>query len=159
MAPVGLVPKRRSIAVLPPPAGHACDSWPVFGSAGETWYAKPQSGKLLVSPADEDPVEPHDAWPDDMVLAEGLHRFEEAVTVPVARVESSWAGLRSFVADKTPVAGFAPDADGFFWLAGQGGYGIQTAPALATLAADLCASRTPSLDPAVVAALDPGRFA
>ena len=102
-------------------------------------------------------MEPHDAWPDDMVLAEGLHRFEQSVTMEVTRVEHSWAGLRSFVADRNPVVGFAPGADGFFWLAGQGGYGIQAAPALAALASALCLGHDPDLSPDVVAALSPDR--
>ena len=131
--------------------------WPLFASASERWYAKPEAGLLMVSPADEDPVEPHDVWADDMVLAEGLDRFEQAVTMPVTRVLKSWAGMRSFVADRNPVVGFAPGTDGFFWLAGQGGYGIQAAPALARLAADLCLGRVPDLPEATVAALAPGR--
>ncbi|GAB4519008.1 MAG: FAD-dependent oxidoreductase [Roseibium sp.] len=156
---VGLVPMRRSAAILPPPQGVDVTGWPLVASASESWYAKPDAGKLMVSPADEDPVEPHDAWADDMVLAEGLHRFEQAVTMTVTRVERSWAGLRSFVADRTPVVGFAPAAEGFFWLAGQGGYGVQTAPALSRLTADLCLSRSSELAPDVVRALDPARFA
>ncbi|MEI2387208.1 FAD-binding oxidoreductase [Breoghania sp. JC706] len=158
IARVGLVPMRRSAAIVPPPSGIDVTRWPLVASASETWYAKPDAGKLMVSPADEDPAEPHDAWPDDMVLAEGLHRFEQAVTMPVTRVERSWAGLRSFVSDRTPVVGFAPDADGFFWLAGQGGYGVQTAPALSQLAADLCLGHTPKLPADIVAALDPTRL-
>lgn len=158
VATVGLVPMRRSAAILPAPDGHDVGSWPLVASASESWYAKPEAGKLMVSPADEDPVDPHDAWADDMVLAEGLYRFEQAVTMPVTRVERSWAGLRSFVADRTPVAGFAPDAQGFFWLAGQGGYGVQTAPALSQLAADLCLDRKPELAAETVAALDPKRL-
>ena len=90
-----------------------------------------------MSPDDEDPVEPHDAFVDDMVMAEGLYRFEQAMDFPVTRVEASWAGLRSFAPDRTPVAGFDRTADGFFWLAGQGGYGIQTSPALSRLAGQL----------------------
>ncbi|WP_306031289.1 FAD-binding oxidoreductase [Stappia sp. MMSF_3263] len=159
LAPLGLVPYRRSAAILPAPEGMDVSSWPAVVSASERWYAKPEAGKLLVSPADEDPVEPHDAWPEDMVLAEGLDRFEQATTVAVTRVERSWAGLRTFAPDRTPVAGFSPEADGFFWLAGQGGYGIQTSPALSRLAADLVLGRRSSLPDAVVAALDPGRFA
>lgn len=158
VAQVGLQPLRRSAAIIPAPEGHDCENWPVFGSISETWYAKPEVGKLMVSPADEDPVEPHDAWADDMVLAEGLHRFEQAVTVPVTRVEHSWAGLRSFVADRTPVAGFAPEACGFFWLAGQGGYGVQTAPALSRLSAALVLGQKSELAPEVIAALSPERF-
>lgn len=156
--PVGLSPLRRSMAVLPAPDGHDVRRWPLFASASERWYAKPEAGKLMVSPADEDPVDPHDAWPDDMVLAEGLHRFEQAVTVPVIRVERSWAGLRTFAPDRTPVVGFDPRADGFFWLAGQGGYGVQTAPALSALTAALCTGSGTDIPDPVVAALSPGRF-
>ena len=154
---VGLVPHRRTAAILPAPEGQDVDRWPLVGSLDETWYAKPQSGKLLVSPADEDPVPPMDAWPDDMVLAEGLDRFEKAMNYPVTRVERTWAGLRSFLADRTPAAGFAPDAEDFFWLAGQGGYGIQTSPALSQLTADLIAGRTPVLAADIIAKLSPGR--
>jgi len=157
--PVGLRALRRSAAILPPPDGHDIAGWPLVASASEQWYAKPEAGMLMVSPADEDPVEPHDAWADDMVLAEGLHRFEQAVTFPVTRVVRSWAGLRTFAPDRTPVVGFAPNKNGFLWLAGQGGYGIQTAPALSALAADLCAGRAPALPAATVASLAPDRFA
>ena len=159
LAPLGLVPYRRSAALLPAPEGHAIDRWPMFGNVSETWYAKPDAGKLMVSPADEDPVDPHDAWPDDMVLAEGLDRFERATTVSVTRVEHRWAGLRTFAPDRTPVAGFDPRAEGFLWLAGQGGYGVQTAPALAALSAALCHGRAPDLPAAVLAALSPARLA
>ena len=156
--PVGAQPLRRSAAILPRPDIEGFDAWPLFVSASESFYAKPEAGTLMVSPADEDPVEPHDAWADDMVLAEGLHRFEEATTVEVTRLEHSWAGLRTFVADRTPVVGFAPDTDGFFWLAGQGGYGIQTAPALSKLAADILLKRTPAVSEDVIKALSPARL-
>jgi D-arginine dehydrogenase len=157
---IGLTPMRRTIGVLPTPEGHMSDRWPLVADSDETWYFKPEAGRLLVSPADEDPVEPHDAFVDDMVLAEGLYRYEQAVNVPVTRVERSWAGLRTFAPDRTPVAGYDPQAEGFFWLAGQGGYGIQTSPALSALAAALVKRETPSgglagLDVAV----SPGRFA
>ncbi|MFC6658401.1 NAD(P)/FAD-dependent oxidoreductase [Roseibium salinum] len=154
----GLVPMRRSAAIIPPPDGVDVSGWPLVASASDGWYAKPDAGKLMVSPADEDPVEPHDAWVDDMVLAEGLHRFEQAVTMAVTRVERSWAGLRSFVPDRTPVVGYALDSDGFFWLAGQGGYGVQTAPALSRLVADLCFDRPSELPENVVEALNPARL-
>jgi len=134
---LGLTPLRRSAAILPAPDGHDVTGWPAVCAMSETWYAKPEAGKLMVSPADEDPVDPHDAWADDMVLAEGLDRYAQAVTTPVTRVERTWAGLRTFAPDRTPVVGFDPAAEGFFWLAGQGGYGIQTAPALSRLAAAL----------------------
>jgi D-arginine dehydrogenase len=156
---IGLMPMRRSAALLPAPAGHEIGGWPLFGDVSEAWYAKPDAGKLMVSPADEDPVDPHDAWPDDMVIAEGLDRFERATTISVTRVERSWAGLRTFAPDRTPVAGFDPAAPGFFWLVGQGGYGVQTSPALAALSAALCLGQGPGLPPAEVAALSPSRFA
>ncbi len=154
----GLQPLRRSAAILPAPTGYDLRHWPLFASAAETWYAKPEAGKLMVSPADEDPVDPHDAWADDMVLAEGLYRFEQAVNVPVTRVEHSWAGLRTFAPDRTPVVGPDPQAEGFFWLAGQGGYGVQTAPALARLTAALVSGRNAALSRSCVDALFPGRF-
>ncbi len=153
-----ITPMRRSAALLPKPDYEGFEKWPLLVSASETFYAKPEAGLLMVSPADEDPVEPHDAWPEDMVLAEGLYRFEEAVDIPVQRVEHSWAGLRSFAPDRTPLAGFANDVDGFFWLAGQGGYGIQTAPALSQLAANLCLGRDVQVSESVIKALDPNRF-
>lgn len=158
LSPLGLQPMRRTAAILPAPKDHDIENWPLVASAAEAWYFKPEAGKLLVSPAEEDPVEPMDAWPDDMVLAEGLWRFEQAVSVPVTRVERSWAGLRTFAPDRTPVAGFDPRAEGFFWLAGQGGNGIQAAPGLARLAAGLIAGQAHGLAAGVVAAVSPSRF-
>ncbi|TDH38537.1 FAD-binding oxidoreductase [Pseudohoeflea suaedae] len=156
--PLSITPMRRSAALLPAPDGYAIDSWPLVASASERWYAKPEAGKMMVSPADETPVEAHDAWADEMDLAEGLFRFEQAVTTPVTRVETSWAGLRSFAPDRTPVCGFDAEREGFFWLAGQGGYGIQTAPALARLTVQLCRGEKTDLNATTIAALDPSRF-
>lgn len=156
---IALSPLRRTAAILPAPEEHDISRWPLFAPATEAWYAKPEAGKLLVSPADEDPVEPHDAWADDMVLAEGLDRFERAVDYTVSRVETSWAGLRTFAPDRTPIVGMDPVADGFFWLAGQGGYGVQTAPALSALTAELILGGPTSLAAPVVDALSPRRFA
>lgn len=156
--PIPLSPCRRSAALLPAPEGYDIETWPLFGSISETWYAKPDAGKLMVSPADEDPVHPHDAWADDMVLAEGLHRYECAVTVPVTRIEANWAGLRTFAADRTPVVGADPVSEGFFWLAGQGGYGIQTAPALAEITAALCMGAVPVHLQNLTESLSPARF-
>ena len=101
----------------------------------ESFYFKPEGGHLLGSPADETPVEPHDARPQDWDLALAVERIEKALDFPINSATKTWAGLRSFVADKTPVAGYDPDHPGFFWLAGQGGgYGIQTSPALSRVA-------------------------
>ena len=158
LPPVGLTPMRRSAVLLNAPDGYRTGDWPLFASAADAWYAKPDAGRLMISPADEDPVEPHDAWPDDMVLAEGLHRFEQAVTMPITRPIRSWAGLRSFTPDRTPVVGFDPAADGFFWLAGQGGYGVQTAPALAAISAALCLGQAMPVASDIASALDPARF-
>jgi D-arginine dehydrogenase len=135
--PMGLQPKRRSIAVVPVPDGVDVNHLPFAGDIGETWYAKPQSGKLLVSSADATPVDPHDAWADDMAIAEGIDRLMQATTLEIERVESTWGGLRTFAPDGCPVAGFDPHTEGFFWLVGQGGYGIQSSPALARSAAAL----------------------
>lgn len=159
VARLGLQPMRRSMAVLPAPEGLDIRGWPMVDEVREEWYCKPDGGRLFVSPAEEDPVEPHDAYVDDMVLAEGLYRFEQAVTIPVTRLERSWAGLRTFAPDRTPVVGFDRTSEGFFWLAGQGGYGIQTGPALSGLAGQLVRGLSPSADVGgVVAALSPNRF-
>ena len=158
IAPVGLTPLRRSMARIPAPAGHDVSRWPMFFGPGEAWYAKPDAGALIVSPAEEDPTHPHDAFADDMVLAEGLARYEAHVTEPVTRLLASWAGLRTFAPDRQLVLGFAPQDPAFIWCAGQGGYGFQTAPAASQLIADLVAGRVPVVDADVVAAISPGRF-
>ena len=158
VAQLGLTPCRRSVARIPAPGGHDVSAWPVFFGPGESWYAKPDAGSLIVSPADEDPAEPHDAWPEDMTLAEGIDRYQSFVTEPVTRLESSWAGLRTFAPDRALVLGPEPDAPGFYWSAGQGGYGMQTAPAASQLVADHILGRKPQIDPETVAALHPGRF-
>ncbi|MEM8577151.1 MAG: FAD-binding oxidoreductase, partial [Pseudomonadota bacterium] len=159
VAPVGLTPNRRSMARIPAPGGHDVTRWPIFFGVGESWYAKPDAGKLLVSPADEDPAAPHDAWADDLVLAEGLDRYASHVTEPVTRVETSWAGLRTFAPDRVLVLGRDPAQPTFVWCAGQGGYGFQTAPAASALVADLVNGRSPEIDADIVQSLSPGRFA
>ncbi|MEM1273022.1 MAG: FAD-binding oxidoreductase [Pseudomonadota bacterium] len=156
--PLGIQPYRRSMARIAAPGGHDTRSWPMMFGTGESWYAKPDAGALLVSPADEDPMHPHDAWADDMVLAEGFARYEACMQIKVTRPIATWAGLRSFAPDRELVIGFANDHSGFFWLAGQGGYGMQTSPAASRLAADLIGGTTPEIDPASVTALSPARF-
>ena len=159
VAPLGLTPYRRSMARIPAPGGHDLSDWPMIFGCGESWYAKPDAGALIVSPAEEDPQAPHDAWADDMVLAEGLARYEEMVTEPVTRLIANWAGLRTFAPDRVLVIG--PDAaePSFIWLAGQGGYGFQTSPAAAGLVADLLAGRAPAVGQALAERLSPRRFA
>ncbi|MCR8722891.1 NAD(P)/FAD-dependent oxidoreductase [Frigidibacter sp. ROC022] len=158
VAPLGLQPYRRSMARIPAPGGHDVSGWPMMFGPGEEWYAKPDAGALLVSPAEEHPMDPHDAFADDMVLAEGLARYEAVVTTPVNRLLTSWAGLRTFAPDRTLVLGPDPAAPGFVWSAGQGGYGFQTSAAAGRLVADLVGGRPSELDPEIVAALSPARF-
>lgn len=158
IGPLGITPMRRSMARLPAPDGHDLGAWPMFFGVGETWYAKPDAGALLVSPAEEDPLEPQDAWADDMVIAEGLARYEAMVTPPVTRLLTTWAGLRSFAPDRNLVLGPDPLAHDFIWCAAQGGYGFQTAPAASQLIADLVAGRTPEISADVVAGLSPARL-
>lgn len=157
LPPLGLTPLRRSMARIAAPAGLDPARWPMLFGPGEDWYMKPDAGALIVSPAEEDPSHPHDAWPDDMVLAEGLARYEAHVTAPVTRLLASWAGLRTFAPDRQLVIGRAPQDAAFWWNAGQGGYGFQTAPAASALLADLVGGRQSALDVATVAALDPAR--
>jgi D-arginine dehydrogenase len=133
VGPIGLKPKRRTIIVVDPPAGTDFSAWPFTHSAAGDFYMLPEAGQLLVSPADEVEDDPCDAAPGDYDLALAADRLEHYTNVPVTRIAHRWAGLRSFVADRVPTAGFDPDSPGFFWLVGQGGYGIQTAPAMAAI--------------------------
>ena len=135
--PLGLVPKRRSIAVVAPPSTDAYHAMPFVADADETFYLKPDAGKFLISPADETPSKAIDVQPEEMDIAVVVDRVEQAFDFSIDRVIRSWAGLRSFFPDGVPVCGFDTRCNGFFWLAGQGGYGIQTAPALSGLAAGM----------------------
>jgi D-arginine dehydrogenase len=133
--PIGLRPLRRTAAVA---RADAVDpTWPLVADVGETFYFRPEGANVLLSPADETPSEPCDARPDDLDVALALDRVNEATTLGLRSVVTAWAGLRTFTPDRNPVAGADPAAGGkgLFWLAGQGGYGIQMAPALAKLAA------------------------
>lgn len=135
--PLGLTPKRRTVIVVEPPADADIARWPFVHSAASDFYMLPEAGRLLVSPADEVDDEPGDAGPDDYDIALAADRLEHYTTLSVKRIAHRWSGLRTFTADRVPTAGFAPDAPGFFWLAGQGGYGLQTAPAMAEAACAL----------------------
>ncbi len=157
--PLGFTPLRRSIARIPAPNGLDVKDWPLIFGPGESWYAKPDAGKLLVSPAEEELSHPHDAWPEDLTLAKGIARFESVVTTTVTRLESSWAGLRTFAPDRSLVIGADDQYPTFFWLAGQGGYGIQSSPAASQLIADLITGKPSPFDKATMAALSPARFA
>jgi D-arginine dehydrogenase len=139
--PIGLVPKRRTVLIFDPPRGVEIERWPSVNDIGETFYFKPDAGRILASPQDETPMEPCDAFPDDLDVALAVNRIQRAAELPVVHIQRKWAGLRSFVADGCPVVGFDRDAPGFFWLAGQGGYGIETSPAMGRLAAALASGR------------------
>jgi D-arginine dehydrogenase len=158
-----LRPLRRTAMVVDGPGGIDLRAWPTVIDVDEAFYFKPEAGGLLLSPADETPVEPCDAQPDEMDIAVGVDRVMTALDVEVRRIRRSWAGLRTFAPDRTPVIGFDKDLPGFFWCAGQGGYGIQTSPAMARTAAALAQGRTIPAD--ILAeglthsALSPGRLA
>jgi D-arginine dehydrogenase len=135
--PIGLVPKRRTAITFDGPVGLDASTWPLTVGVAEDFYFKPDSGRLMGSPADETPMPPCDVRPDEFDIAVAVERIQAATTLEIRRIGNSWAGLRTFAADKTPVAGFDPERAGFFWLAGQGGFGIQTAPAMGRLTAAL----------------------
>ncbi|MCH8111660.1 MAG: FAD-binding oxidoreductase [Proteobacteria bacterium] len=137
LAPLGLVPKRRTVMTFRAPDGTDPDPWPAVIDIEEEFYFKPDAGLVLGSPADETPSPPCDAQPEELDIALAIDRIERATTMKITRIEHKWAGLRTFAPDKTIVAGFDPGADGFFWLAGQGGYGIMTSPAMSRITASL----------------------
>lgn len=136
-ASIGIQPLRRTAFMVDAPAGSDSDHWPMTIDIDETFYFKPDAGRLLLSPADETTSTPCDAFPDDMDVAIAVDRVEQATTLPITHVRQKWAGLRSFVADRSPVIGHDPLVADFFWIAALGGYGIQTAPAVGRLAAAL----------------------
>jgi len=159
---LGIRPLRRTALTIEPPAGMDVGSWPNMLDADEEFYFKPDAGHILISPADETPSEPCDARPEDIDVAIAVDRFERATGLNVRRVVTRWAGLRTFAPDRLFVAGFDPRSDGFCWLAGQGGYGIQSAPAMAQLARFLVQGVEPDPDFTPlkdhVAAVAPERF-
>ncbi|HPH15322.1 MAG TPA: FAD-dependent oxidoreductase [Burkholderiaceae bacterium] len=135
--PLGLIPKRRSAFTFEPPRHLKCTSWPMCIGADESWYLKPDAGQLLGSPANADPVSPQDIQPEELDIALGIHRIEEMTTLQIRRPSHTWAGLRSFVSDGDLVGGFDDKVPGFFWIAAQGGYGIQTSAAMGQACAAL----------------------
>lgn len=135
--PLGLQPKRRAAFIFAPPEGLDTHRWPCLVSLDESFYFKPDAGVLLGSPANADPVEPHDVQPEELDIAMGIYQIEEATTLSIRRPTRTWAGLRSFFADGDLVGGYDLQAPGFFWVAGQGGYGIQTSAAMGEACAAL----------------------
>ena len=159
VAPLGVEPKRRTIITFDAPEGFDAAGWPFAKTVGDELYFAPESGRLFASPMDEVPTDPCDAQPDDYEVALAAHRVEERTTMEVRRIVHKWAGLRTFARDRKPVAGFAEDSAGFFWLAGQGGFGLQTSPMMAAAAASLiCGTPWPLAD-VTAEELSPGRFA
>jgi D-arginine dehydrogenase len=145
--PVGLRPLRRTAAVAR--AAGVDRDWPLVSDVGETFYFRPEGAGVLISPADETPSEPCDARPDDLDVAVAIERVNAATTLDLRSVTTAWAGLRTFAPDRNPVVGPDPAAAGLCWLAGQGGYGIQTAPALAQLVADAVTGTGAPVPPAL----------
>lgn len=139
VAPLSLKPLRRTIVMVDPPAGTDVRDWPFVKTAVDDFYILPEGGRLAASPVDEIECEACDAQPEDYDVALAAWKIERYTTLPVARIAHRRAGLRTFTADRVPAAGFAPGADGFYWLAGQGGYGLQTAPAMAAITEALIA--------------------
>jgi D-arginine dehydrogenase len=133
--PLGIRPYRRTAILVDAPPEVEIDTWPMVVDIDESFYFKPDAGLLLLSPADEIPEEACDAQAEELEIAIAIDRVESASTLRFRSVRHKWAGLRSFAPDRNPVVGYSREASGFFWLAGQGGYGIQTAPALSRLAA------------------------
>jgi len=154
-APISIQPYRRTIAQLSTDPPMSADMPLVMDALGRFYFKPEAGGRLWLSPHDETPVDPHDVAPEELDVAIAIDRFEHAVEWRVLRRERAWAGLRSFAPDRLPVYGFDAQAPGFFWFAGQGGFGIQTAPAAAMVAASLLLG-TPL--PEVIAAIDLSRY-
>jgi D-arginine dehydrogenase len=159
LQPLGLAPLKRTIIAFDPPHGVAVRGWPLVHSLANEFYFLPETDRLLASPADETPSPPCDAQPDEYEIALAAWQIEQVTTMSVRQVLHQWAGLRTFTADRVPVAGFAADAPGFFWLAGQGGYGLQTAPAMsAATEALVCGTPWPADLGLAADALSPQRL-
>jgi D-arginine dehydrogenase len=156
--PLGVQPLRRTIITFDAPPGTKLEGLPFAKTVGDELYFAPESGRLFASPMDEVPSDPMDAQPDEYEVALAAYRMQERTTVKVERIHSRWAGLRTFTPDKHPAVGFAGDCEGFFWLAGQGGYGLQTSPAIARIAASLMLGTTWPVDDVTPEELAPVRF-
>lgn len=143
LAPIGIKPFRRTALTVEPPKDVDISDWPEMVDIDEAFYFKPDAGLILISPADETPTKPVDAQAEEIDVAMGVHRFEQMSGLDIRRVRASWAGMRTFAPDRLFVTGFDPRAEGFFWLAGQGGYGVQTSPAMARLARYLVSGARP----------------
>lgn len=158
LPPIGLVPCRRTAAIIDP-GPYDVEHWPLVQSAGHDWYARTEARtKLMVTPCDETPDVPHDVQPDELDIAIGIDRMQQALDITVKRVEHSWAGLRTFTPDRSLAFGWDNAAPGFFWSVGQGGYGIQTAPAASALITAMVQGDDPGPAGSIIGAIDPMRF-
>ena len=155
---IGLQPKRRTGVVIDP-SPHLPADWPLLNDVDHSWYARPEARtRLMVSPADETDMDACDVQPDELDIAIAIDRMQQALDIDVRQVEHAWAGLRSFTPDRSLAIGFDAARDGFFWCVGQGGYGIQTSPAVGLLVADLVAGRDPGRAGKILAITNPSRF-
>ena len=158
VTPLGLQPCRRTAAIVDP-SPHDVSGWPMIIDVAEQWYARPEARtRLMVSPADATPAQAHDVQPEEIDVAIGIDRMQQALDIPVHRIERAWAGLRTFTPDGSLAFGWDPKVGGFFWCVGQGGYGIQTAPAAGRFVADLVLGRDPREAAALSAIVTPSRF-
>ena len=158
IGPLGLRPLRRTIITFDGPPGVDLSAWPFVKTIGDELYFAPESGRLFASPMNEDPTDPCDAQPDEYEVALAAHRVEDRTTIKVGRVHSRWAGLRTFAQDRHLIAGFDPRAEGFFWLAGQGGFGLQTSPVMGDIVESLIASTPWPIESVSREDLSPARF-
>ena len=158
LGPLGLSPLRRTIITFDGPARMDTSGWPFAKTVGDELYFAPESGRLFASPMDEVPTDPCDAQPDEYEVALAAHRVEERTIMTVGRIHSRWAGLRTFAPDRHLVAGFDPRVEGFFWLAGQGGFGLQTSPVMAEVAQSLIANTPWPIESVTREELGPARF-
>ena len=158
--PIGIRPLRRTVVQLRVPSMPTPDLPLVMDLAGGFYFKPAGEGRMWLTPHDESPAEPGDAAPEELAVAEAIERFGTVVDWPIAAIEHKWAGLRSFAPDRAPVYGYDPVVPGFFWFAGQGGFGIQTAPAAAMLASGLMtgAARAPAIASLDAALYSPARF-
>ncbi len=146
LEPAGIQPLRRSAFLVSAPDHLDIRHWPLTIDIDEGFYFKPDAGRILISPADETPSEPCDAQPEELDIAVAVDRVQAVTNLEISRIHHRWAGLRSFAPDRTFVAGFDPRTEGFFWLAGQGGYGVQTSPAMADLSASILGEKPQLMD-------------
>ena len=158
---IGIQPLRRTVFMVPAPTGVQVEGLPLTMDIDDAFYFKPETGQFLCSPADETPQLPGDARADHLEIARAIDDINDATTLDVRHVRGSWAGLRNFVADRTPVVGYDPEVEGLFWYAGQGGYGIQISPAMARTGATLLRDEPLPVDVADrglrASMIDPGR--